>query len=109
MSQWSDLHHSRALAQLEIIAGLLKSDPARKMRISGHSDDVGSDDYNYRLSQQRAANVRTRLASLGVPASLIETIGFGATAPLDPNKQHDGTDNPDGRSRNRRTEIYLDF
>ncbi len=101
--------HPRAIAQLDIIAGLLKSDPARKMRISGHADNVGNEDYNYKLSQKRAANVRNHLASLGVPPAQIETLGFGATSPLDPNLRDDGTDNPDGRSRNRRTEIYLDF
>ena len=99
----------RAIAQLKIVAGLLATDPAKKLRISGHADDVGTDDYNYKLSAARAKNVREHLHSLGVNPSQIETLGFGATAPLDPNKQSDGTDNPEGRSRNRRTEIYLDF
>jgi outer membrane protein OmpA-like peptidoglycan-associated protein len=101
--------HPRAVQQLEIVAALLKSDPARKLRITGHADDVGADEYNYRLSHARAAAVRERLALLGVAASQIETIGFGATAPLDPNRLDDGGDNPVGRSRNRRTEIHLDF
>ena len=101
--------HPRALQQLEIVAALLKSDPARRLRISGHADDVGGDDMNFRLSQERAANVRKRLAGLGVRAAQVETYGFGATAPLDPNRRDDGADNPAGRSRNRRTEIYLDF
>jgi outer membrane protein OmpA-like peptidoglycan-associated protein len=101
--------HPRALQQLEIVAALLKSDPARKLRISGHADDVGGEDLNFRLSQERAANVRKRLAGLGVRAAQVETYGFGATAPLDPNRRDDGADNPAGRSRNRRTEIYLDF
>ncbi len=101
--------HPRALAQLEIIASLLKSDPARKMRIAGHADARGSDAYNDGLSRERAANVRKRLAELGVPAGQIVTVGFGAKAPLDANSRADGSDNPDGRSRNRRTEIHLDF
>ena len=101
--------HPRALQQLDIVAALLKSDPARRLRITGHSDDLGTADYNQRLSQARAANVRARLTALGVSASQIEVIGFGATAPLDPNRRDDGSDNPTGRSRNRRTEIYLDF
>lgn len=99
----------RAVAQLTIVAGLLATDPAKKLRISGHSDDVGTDDFNYKLSADRAKNVREHLHQLGVDPAQIETIGFGATAPLDPNRQQDGTDNPEGRSRNRRTEIYLDF
>ena len=101
--------HPRALRQLDIISGLLKSDPARKMRITGHTDALGNDDYNARLSAARAKNVHARLLELGVAATQIETSGFGAKNPLDPNRRADGTDNPDGRSRNRRTEIYLDF
>jgi len=101
--------HPRALHQLDIISSLLKSDPARKMRITGHTDALGSDDYNARLSASRARNVHARLLELGVAATQIETIGFGNKAPLDADKRADGTDNPEGRSRNRRTEIYLDF
>ncbi len=99
----------RAIAQLNIVAGLLATDKAKKLRISGHADDLGSDDFNYKLSAERAKNVREHLHQLGVNPTQIETLGFGATAPLDPNKQQDGSDNPEGRSRNRRTEIYLDF
>jgi outer membrane protein OmpA-like peptidoglycan-associated protein len=99
----------RAIAQLNIVAGLLATDPAKKLRISGHADDLGSDDFNYKLSAARAKNVRGHLHQLSVNPAQIETLGFGATAPLDPNKQQDGSDNPEGRSRNRRTEIYLDF
>ena len=99
----------RAIAQLKIVASLLATDPAKKLRISGHADDLGTEDFNYKLSAARAKNVREHLHKLGVNPAQIETLGFGATAPLDPNKQQDGTDNPEGRSRNRRTEIYLDF
>ena len=101
--------HPRALHQLDIIASLLKSDPARKMRITGHTDALGSDDYNERLSAVRAKNVRERLLAVGVSETQILTVGFGSKAPLDPNRLENGADNPDGRSRNRRTEIYLDF
>jgi outer membrane protein OmpA-like peptidoglycan-associated protein len=99
----------RAMAQLNIVAGLLATDTAKKLRISGHADDLGSDDFNFKLSAARAKTVREHLHKLGVNPGQIETLGFGATAPLDPNKQSDGSDNPEGRSRNRRTEIYLDF
>ncbi len=99
----------RAVAQLNIVAGLLATDKAKKLRISGHADDLGPDDFNFKLSAARAKAVRGHLHQLGVNPAQIETLGFGATAPLDPNKQSDGSDNPEGRSRNRRTEIYLDF
>lgn len=99
----------RSRRQLEIVAGLLKSDPVRKLRISGHSDAVGNDQYNLKLSQERAVAVAATLRELGVAPGQVITVGFGATAPLDQNTREDGQDNPDGRSRNRRTEVYLDF
>lgn len=100
---------ARGLKQMEIVSSLLKSDPARKMRLSGHADGLGTEDYNYILSQKRAESVRAKLIELGVDPQQIESRGFGTQAPLDPNRKDDGSDNPEGRSRNRRTEIYLDF
>jgi OmpA-OmpF porin, OOP family len=99
----------RGLRQLEIVADLLKSDPARKMRLSGYADAKGTEDYNYQLSKRRAIAVQAKLNELGVNPAQVESRGFGSEAPLDPNLKEDGTDNPEGRSRNRRTEIYLDF
>lgn len=100
---------ARATSQLDIVARLLATDPAKKLRISGHADELGTDDFNFRLSADRAKNVREYLHKLGVNPKQIETLGFGSTAPLVPNTRKDGSDNPEGRSRNRRTEIYLDF
>ncbi len=99
----------RAMRQLEIVAGLLKSDEARKMKISGHTDALGTLDYNQQLSRRRAEVVTNTLKTLGVNAAQIVEVGMGENLPLDPNSRQDGSDNPEGRSRNRRTEIYLDF
>lgn len=99
----------RGLRQMQIVSELLKSDPARKMRLSGYTDALGSEDYNYVLSKKRAEAVQAKLTELGVSPEQIVSRGFGTQAPLDPNQKEDGTDNPEGRSRNRRTEIYLDF
>lgn len=99
----------RARRQLEIVANLLRDDPRRKLRLSGHADAVGSDTYNRRLSAARALAVKEALAGLGVSAQQIVAEGLGTLRPLDPNTKPDGSDNPEGRSRNRRTEIYLDF
>ena len=101
--------NARGLRQMEIVADLLKSDPARKMRLSGYTDAKGTEDYNAQLSRKRAEAVRAKLSELGVDPAQIVSKGYGADAPLDPNQKEDGTDNPEGRSRNRRTEIYLDF
>jgi outer membrane protein OmpA-like peptidoglycan-associated protein len=101
--------HPRALKQLEVIAALMKADPSKKLSIAGHTDEKGADDYNIRLSRGRAEAVKKQLAALGVPAKQVETTGLGKAQPLSPNKKSDGTDDPEGRSHNRRAEIYLDF
>ncbi len=101
--------HPRALKQLEIVAGLLKSDTSRKLRIAGHTDAKGTENYNIQLSRARAEAVKHGLASLGVSAEQIVTTGLGTAQPLGPNQKADGSDNPEGRSRNRRAEIFLDF
>lgn len=99
----------RAQRQLQIVANLLRDDPKRRLRLSGHADAVGSDAYNRRLSAARAFAVKKALAGLGVAGEQVVTEGLGTLRPLDPNTKPDGSDNPEGRSRNRRTEIYLDF
>ena len=101
--------HPRAQAQLNIVASILKASPSKKLKIGGHTDARGSDDYNVALSQRRAAAVKQYFLDQGVPPPQVETVGFGKTLPLSPNANPDGTDNPDGRSRNRRAEILLDF
>ena len=101
--------HPRAEKQLDIVAGLLKANPSRKLRIAGHTDAKGADDYNIKLSTARALTVKLKLAALGVSPSQVVTEGLGKSAPISPNQKADGTDDPEGRSRNRRAEIYLDF
>lgn len=101
--------HERALKQLEIVAGLLKSDSSRRLTITGHADAKGTENYNIALSQSRAESVKKQLAALGVASEQIITTGLGTAQPLSPNQKADGTDDPEGRSRNRRAEIYLDF
>ena len=101
--------HPRALKQLEVISALMKADSSKKLRIAGHTDEKGEDGYNIRLSHGRAEAVKKQLAILGVPAAQVETTGLGKAQPLSPTKKSDGTDDPEGRSHNRRAEIYLDF
>jgi len=101
--------HPRAEKQLNIVASLLKANSARKLRITGHTDAKGADDYNVQLSQARAAEVKAKLGALGVSPDQVVTEGMGKAAPLSPNTKADGSDDPEGRSRNRRAEIFLDF
>lgn len=99
----------RTERQLNIVAGLLKLDPSKKLTLSGHTDALGSDAYNNELSAKRAKAVEEYLLGSGVPRSQITALAEGETKPRLPNATETGEDNPTGRRANRRTEIYLDF
>lgn len=71
------------------------------VEIAGHTDDVGSDESNLKLSQERAESVRNYLIGKGISASRIQAKGYGETQPVAPN------DNDEGRAKNRRTEVRL--
>ncbi len=101
--------HPRAQKQLVIVAGLLRSDPNKKLNIAGYTDDKGTDDYNIQLSRARAETVKQQLVGLGVPETQVITTALGKAQPLSPNQKADGSDDPQGRSKNRRAEIFLDF
>ncbi len=99
----------RAQRQIEILSSILRSDPDKRLRVSGHADALGTAEYNEKLSLDRAKTVKKLLAGLGVPADQIVTEAAGENAPLRPNTLPDGTDDPTGRSHNRRAELFLDF
>ena len=99
----------RTQRQLTIVADVLKTDPNRKLTLSGHADSLGSDEYNELLSKKRAATVRNFLMSSGVTDTQIEIVAEGESRPRRPNETATGEDDPEGRRANRRTEIYLDF
>jgi len=99
----------RTERQLQIVADILRTDPNRKLTISGHADSLGSDNYNRKLSEKRAAAVRNYLSAKGVNREQIVSVGAGESQPRRPNETEKGEDNPEGRRANRRTEIYLDF
>jgi outer membrane protein OmpA-like peptidoglycan-associated protein len=88
---------------LEVVAGLLKKDPALKIQIGGHSDSTGNPDANLNLSQRRAETVKKALSErYGADAGRITAKGYGAEQPLAP------IDTDEGKSINRRVEIVLD-
>ena len=99
----------RAARQLSIVADILSQGDDRVMRINGHADSKGSDDYNSNLSDGRADAIRKALIGMGVKPNQIVTEAYGETQPRRPNFNADGTDNPNGRSHNRRAEVFLDF
>ena len=78
------------------------------VKIDGYTDSKGSDPYNQRLSDRRAASVKSWLiAKEGLSNVNFESEGFGAKNPVAPNTNPDGSDNPDGRQKNRRVEIII--
>jgi outer membrane protein OmpA-like peptidoglycan-associated protein len=104
-----DEMNPRTSRQLEIVALILRSDPGKKITLSGHTDALGTVGYNNSLSSRRADVVRDHLIKSGVDARQIVTHAKGASQPRRPNVTETGGDDPEGRRANRRTEIYLDF
>jgi len=90
-----------AREKLAKISGILLAHPGLTLQIEGHTDSVGSDEFNQLLSERRADTVRDFLAEQGVPASSISARGFGKTQPVATN------DTPEGRQRNRRVELVV--
>lgn len=93
--------------QLETIKGYLVEYPETRLRLVGHADAMGPDEYNLRLSAKRAGVAGEYLISLGIDASRVETIGLGEKNFVAINSNPDGTDNPEGRRLNRRVEYEI--
>nr|WP_314436825.1 OmpA family protein [uncultured Brevundimonas sp.] len=85
-------------------AELLKSYPGAQVSIGGHTDSKGDDAYNQALSVRRAQAVADRLQSAGRRLSVE---GFGEARPVAANARSDGSDDPEGRQKNRRVEIRI--
>ena len=90
-----------ARERLAKVSGILLAYSSLKVAIEGHTDAVGTDDYNQRLSEQRAEAVRDYFVSQGVAAQAVTARGLGKSQPIASN------DTPDGRQRNRRVELVL--
>ena len=71
------------------------------MELAGHTDNVGSDAYNLKLSQERAEVVRQALIAKGIDGARLTAKGYGATNPIHPN------DTEEHRALNRRTELVI--
>lgn len=79
----------------------MQTNPAMKVEISGHTDNVGDAQKNKVLSENRAKSVVDFLVSRNIPADRIVYKGYGDTQPIAPN------DNEEGRKKNRRTECKI--
>ena len=87
--------------EINRVAGVLNQYPNTLIRVEGHTDSKGSDEYNMDLSKRRANAVKTLLVMRGVADSRIEVVGFGKTMPVASN------DTEAGRQKNRRVEIRI--
>ena len=83
------------------VSGILLAYPGLKIRVEGHTDSIGSEEYNQRLSEQRADSVRDYLVAQGVSNGSVTAAGFGKTRPVDSN------DTNEGRQQNRRVELVV--
>ena len=92
---------------LDEVVKILVDNPAIKIELSAHTDSVGSDAYNLKLSQDRAQSCVDYMISKGIADNRIFAKGYGKSRPIAPNSLPNGKDNPDGRQLNRRTEFTV--
>ncbi len=86
---------------------MLKEAPEFIIEISSHTDSIGDVQFNLELSQDRANSVVDYLISKGIPTERLVARGYGSSKPVAPNYLPDGSDNPEGREMNRRTEFRI--
>ena len=83
------------------VSGILLAFSGLKIQLEGHTDSVGTDEYNLKLSQERADAVRDYLVQQSVPADSVTAVGFGKANPVASN------DTPSGRQQNRRVDMVV--
>ena len=90
-----------AREKLARVAGILEGHPGLRMQVEGYTDSVGTEDYNQKLSENRATSVRDYLTGAGIPETSVTAKGFGKTEPVASN------DTAAGRQQNRRVELVV--
>jgi outer membrane protein OmpA-like peptidoglycan-associated protein len=92
---------SGARERLAKVSGIILAYPSLHVAVEGHTDGIGTDEYNQNLSERRAESVRDYFVQQGIPTGSIVARGFGKTEPIASN------DTPEGRQQNRRVELIL--
>jgi outer membrane protein OmpA-like peptidoglycan-associated protein len=87
--------------KLARIAGIFLAHPDLKVQVEGYTDNVGSEGYNQKLSEQRASTVQSFLVAQGIPAQNLSAVGYGMANPVADNS------NAAGRKQNRRVEMVV--
>lgn len=96
-----DIIDKKSYGQLNSVAAVLKADPSLRLKITGHTDNVGKVETNNVLSAKRALAVKNYLIKQGVSEELITTAGKGSSQPIDDNAT------AAGRTKNRRVEMSI--
>ena len=97
-------------AKISLDTGLypiMTENPQIIIELSSHTDSKGSDDYNLKLSERRAKSVVDYMISKGIASKRLVPKGYGENKPIAANENLDGSDNPEGRALNRRTEFEI--
>jgi len=93
--------------ELERLRNLMVQYPSLYIEVIGHTDAIGSDQYNFKLSIKRSRAVIDYLTRKGIEKKRFVAKGAGKNEPVAKNTNNDGTDNPEGRKYNRRVEIKI--
>ena len=97
-----------AAATLQKVGRVVAKYGEAPLLIEGHTDNKGTHPYNMNLSQKRADAVKKWLVdNATIKPARITTTGWGETKPVAPNRKPDGSDDPNGRQKNRRVELTL--
>ena len=96
-----------AAKELDKLVQLLIDNPDIKIELSSHTDSIATVEYNHELSQKRAESAVNYLIQSGISPDRLVAKGYGELRPIARNSNPDGTDNPTGRQRNRRTEFKI--
>lgn len=91
-----------SFTELDKVVRAMKADPTLKVKVSGHTDNIGNKSYNIDLSKNRAKSVGQYLISKGIPTASITHTGYGSSLPVA------GNDTEQGRSSNRRVELEFE-
>jgi outer membrane protein OmpA-like peptidoglycan-associated protein/Tol biopolymer transport system component len=90
-----------SVSELDRVLGLMKENPTIKVQISGHTDNQGSEEFNRKLSEERARSVVQYLVNAGVSEARLKFVGYGFSKPVA------GNETEEGRQLNRRTEFEI--
>lgn len=96
-----------AATELDKLVQLLVDNPEIKIELSSHTDSVDTEEYNAFLSQKRAESAVEYIVKHGIAPDRLVAKGYGESKPIARNTNPNGTDNPIGRQKNRRTEFKI--